>query len=85
MWSTSAATSSCQIASRAGPGVSGVAQKRTRWQLACAARTNCRSRARSASGIGPMPCQVNRVFQLSLISGMNDAGAPELRSALRPS
>jgi hypothetical protein len=30
-----------------------------------------------------MPCQVNRMLQLSLINGMNDAGAPEPRSALR--
>src|SRR6476619_1344663 len=44
-----------------------------------------RSLCSSAAGIGPLPSQVKVLVQLSLTSGMNDAGVPEDRSLSRPS
>lgn len=40
---------------------------------------------RCSVGIGPTPCQVKTLFQLSLINGMNDEWAPVSRSDNLPS
>ncbi len=81
-WSTPAASSSVHSASRAGPGAVGVAREpdplsARAWAAPVMSEAACRFGVRER----PTPVQVKFCVQLSLISGMKEAGAGPLKRA----